>query len=298
MNLQQLLAFVTVADCGKMSLAAKKLFLTESAVSQAITKLEREYNIKLFERIGKKLHLTQAGKQFLFYGRQLFAMDKEVSEHLKNLSILPQLKVGASNSIGFRLLNSVLPYFYQAWPETNVTMYLYSYSHILRQIKDNQLDIALVSDMSTTDVEELFVLKPVSTDQGLIICGPTHPFWDQEQIEPQQLQDQPFIIREKYNGFRVLFDQYLRDNDLTIQVKGICNNAEASKYAILNQPYLTYTSYQVCRQEIEANLIKPISLPGLSLKRRISLLYHKDKLISPLMNGFMQICTKYAGEFG
>lgn len=84
MTIRSLEIFVKVAECGKMSEVARNMYITQSSVSQAISEIEKEYGVKLFDRISKKLYLTEAGKKLLGYGRHLLAVNEEMNDCMKH----------------------------------------------------------------------------------------------------------------------------------------------------------------------------------------------------------------------
>ena len=100
MTIRSLKIFVEVAESGKISDTARKLYITQASVSQCISEIEKEYNIRLFERLSKKLYLTPSGKQLLEYGRQLLAYNKMVDDFLLQSTRGKILRVGASLSTG------------------------------------------------------------------------------------------------------------------------------------------------------------------------------------------------------
>ncbi len=243
MNLRQMEVFVAVADCGKMNLAAQKLFMTESTVSQTISKLESIYQIKLFERLNKKIYLTYEGKEFLAYVRRILALESQLAEHMKQLSGAELLRIGVSGSASFYLIHQLLAELNELAPDANITLYHYSNRHIHRLIQGGELDIAMVSNAPYQDVN--LVVRPVISDRSVIVCGRKHSFWERGVIQPHELQNQPFILRENMSGTRIMLDEFLVENDIIVNTKGISNNALYCKYAVQYNPYLTCIS-KVC----------------------------------------------------
>ena len=171
MNERQLKIFKTVCSHGNMTLAAKELYISQSSVSQTITEIERQYDILLFERIGKKLYITKSGEKLLFFANQILSLHKNLYSSLKSDSIHEELRIGATITIGTYLLPSIISQFNNitengeliSQSRTN-TPYLECAIHytdqVMRFTVTSPFFIAEEIFKSALDVEYLQQLKP------------------------------------------------------------------------------------------------------------------------------------------
>ena len=108
MTNRELEIFIAVAECGKMGAAAQKLYITQSSVSQSISSIEKEFGVRLFERISHNLYLTDVGETLLQYARSLSAVTKDMDAFLRSASGYRRLRVGATVTVGTCVIGSVL----------------------------------------------------------------------------------------------------------------------------------------------------------------------------------------------
>lgn len=291
MNLQHLKVFAAVAKYKKMNIAAEKLYLTESAVSQTISRLERQYNVQLFERLNKSIYLTPAGEGLLFYAQQLLDFDQEAVEYLENLQAEHRLRVGGSGIMPSEFLKDVIDEMHVYDNKCQLILYNHTPTYTLTLIRSNRLDIAFVSDSIVSAIDSDFILTPILKDQGILICGHEHPFYHRESILPEELRNQPFIVSDETGGFSTTLESFLLKKNISVDVKGHCNDAVARKNMIYHLPYLAFSSYGLCKDDIDNGILHAVRLEGEKFEQNYCLLHHKDKHLSPLLTQFIHACT-------
>ncbi|HHY90320.1 MAG TPA: LysR family transcriptional regulator, partial [Clostridiales bacterium] len=144
MTLRHLKIFITVCDAGSMTAAAKKLYITQPSVSQAIAELEAHYHTRLFERLGRQLYITEAGKKLLSYARHILSLMEQAERELNDLSSSGTLRLGASMTIGTYLLSDMIKSFLSICPEVQILTTVDNTKVIEEMILSDQLDLALV----------------------------------------------------------------------------------------------------------------------------------------------------------
>ena len=173
MNIRHLRLFVTVVDAGSMTGAAKKLFITQPSVSQTIRELESYYDVKLFERLSKKLYLTREGEELLSYARHIVAsfdkMEQKMRQAVKNSTI----KIGASITVGTCILSQLTTQFIDSNPGIKIESVVDNTTIVEDMVLKSKLDFGLVEGpIHSPDI----VCKPFMDDELIIICGNEHPF--------------------------------------------------------------------------------------------------------------------------
>lgn len=293
MTLRHLQIFVDVADSGKMTSAAEKLYISQSSVSQAIADLEEEYQVKLFERLNKRLYITEAGKSLLRYSRSILSLYNDMNSYMHNRK--PTLRIGSTFTIAASILSSLVRELNKVSPDSKNEVMVERTGRLEQMLLCGELDIAFVE--GTIESGDI-VTEPILTDELVLLCSPFHPFFKRDEIYLYELQNQPFIQRESSSNTRKLFESELKKNGVQVYNKWICNNMEAIKSAAVNGQGLAIMSARIVQLECKNGQLKIVHIKDVSIKRYFTLAYHKDKYISSDLATFIEICRKYAYETG
>ena len=193
MTLRHLTIFLTVAQQGSMSGAARALYLSQPTVSQAIGELEKHYNGLLFERLGKKLYLTDRGKLLLPHAEQLVQQFRQVEELMLNQGQSSTLKLGSTITVGTCLTPSVVVALQEHFPEMSVYSYVSNTRDIEEKLLKSELDAAVVEgEILSSDL----IVLPVIDDSLVLAVGKKHPFYTRQELTVSDLQGQSFSMRE------------------------------------------------------------------------------------------------------
>jgi DNA-binding transcriptional LysR family regulator len=287
MTIRHLKIFIAVCDCGKMNLAAKKLYITQPSVSQAISEIEQHYGVKLFERLSKKLFITEAGESLLNYARHIVSLFEEMEENLESKNKNISLKIGATITVGTCLVNEVLNNFKLSHPSINTKIFVENTGIIEEMILKNNLDIGIVEG----EIKSGEILStPIMPDELILVCSNLHEFSSVESIDIKLLQNQDFILREKGSGTRELFENVIKSAGIKINEIWTCNNSEAIKNAVLNGQGLTVISRMLVEEELNNNKLHTIKINNVKLDRKFNIVYHKNKYISTNLKSFISSC--------
>lgn len=284
MTLRHYKIFVAVCDTMNMTAAAERLFMSQSAVSQAVAELEKHYGVRLFERLSRKLYLTQAGQKLLGYARHMIRMNMEVENDMKTLHQSGTVRVGASVTVGTCVLPELVVDFKKANPLTKVEVIEDNTAKIENLILQDQVDLGLVEgETSSPDV----ICRTFREDELVLVCSANHRFADYAAVEPKELEREDFIIREKGSGTRKTFEDRMAENNLTWRVTWTCNNTDTIKNAVAAGLGVSVISKQAVVNEIKAGLLLEKHVKGIEFKRQFKLIYHKNKYITAPMQQFM-----------
>jgi len=287
MTIRLLKIFIAVCDYGKMSLAAEKLYMTQPSVSQAIAEIEQHYGVKVFERLSKKLYITEAGENLLKYARHIVSSFDEMEESILNKSSNLTLKIGATITVGTCVLNDFLNDFQQQNKNIKTQIFVENTEIIEAMILKSTLDIGLVEGkIKSRDIISI----PIVPDELILVCSAFHEFSNLDEIKIEQLQNQDFILREEGSGTRELFEKSIESKGISINKKWICNNSEAIKNAVINGQGLTVISEMLVKKELESKKLHAIKINGIKFTRSFNLAYHKNKYMSDNLKGFISTC--------
>ena len=144
MTLRHFNIFVAVCDKMNMTKAAEGLFISQSAVSQAISELEAHYGVRLFERLSRKLYITLAGEKLLSYARYIIKLNMELESDMKTLSEKGSIRIGASVTIGAYILPKLISKFEKVNSGTDIKVYEENTEKVEKMLLQDKIDMALV----------------------------------------------------------------------------------------------------------------------------------------------------------
>jgi len=289
MTLRHLKIFITVADLRSMTAAAKALYIAQPTVSQSISELEDYYGIKLFDRLSKKLFITEKGSQLLSYARHITNLVNEMEYVMKNPDKSGTIKVGASLTIGTYLLPELVNEFIRQYPLWQVKAITKNTQDIEHLIIQNEIDFAVVEGMvHTSDI----IANPFMDDDLLLVCGRKHKLYGIKSISLGELSGLRFIVREKGSGTRELFENMMAINEIKWQPDWECNGSDVLKSAAVSGIGVAVISKLLVKKELETGELFSIKIDGIDLKRKFSVIYHKNKFLTNYMKAFMDLCYK------
>lgn len=206
MSIRHLRIFITVVDCGKMSLAAKELFISQPSVSQAIKEIEDYYGVKLFERLSRKLYITESGKMLLQYARHIVQSFDEMEINLRNMGESIALRIGATITVGTGILQPIINKFEEEQKNVSTKVEINNTNVIEQMILHSELDLGIIEGKVTNPD---LIKIPIYRDRLVAIVGKSHPFYNKEFITVDQLSGKDLICREEGSGGRELFNEVL-----------------------------------------------------------------------------------------
>lgn len=290
MTIRHLKVFLAVVETGKMSGAAEKLFVAQPSVSQAIADIERHYNVRLFERLSRKLYITPAGKRLLNYARHIVALFDDMELEMKYSAEHTTLKIGGTVTVGTTILSDLVSQFEVDNPGVTLTVLVDNTPVIESLILKSDLDMGIVEgDIESEDL----VTVPAIYDEMVLICGTKHPFASRKSVKIHELQGQYFVIREKASRARNYFEKILETAGVEVVEKWTCTNTEAIKAAVINGQGLAVLSRRLVEVEAKRGQLCILSIEGTPLGRYFTLIYHKNKFLSPPLKAFINACEAY-----
>lgn len=287
MTLRHFRIFVSVCDAMNMTAAARVLFLSQSAVSQAIAEMERYYGVRLFERLSRQLFLTQSGEKLLGYARHMIGMNAEIEKEMKSLRASPLIRVGASVTVGASVLPRLAAAFMQAYPEARVEAAEDNTLQIKRMLLQDGVDIGLVEgDTTSPDL----VTRPFMRDELVLICGNGHRFARLGRADPRELEQEHFIVREKGSGTRKTFEDVMAANGISWEAVWTCNNADTIKNAVAENLGVSVISRRTVKNEVEAGCLHIVQVDPLRFERTFKIIYHRNKYFTETLRNFVDFC--------
>lgn len=280
MTLEQLRIFIAVAEKQHVTRAAEELNLTQSATSAAIAVLEARYKIKLFDRVGRGIVLTHAGRVFLAEARAVTARAKAAAQMLDDLAGLKHgaVTIAASQTIANYWLPSRLPAFQAKHPGITLQVKIANTEAVAQLVHDGAVEIGFVEG----EVEDpVLSARKIEGDTLVIVVGARHPWARLRRIEPKALASAEWVLREPGSGTRSMFEAALRKyglklSDLKISLELPSN--EAVRTAVEAGTYATAISDIVVAPALATKRLHQVALKLPA--RPYFILRHKERDLS------------------
>jgi len=282
--------FVTVCDTMNMTEAAKLLFMSQSAVSQAVSELEEYYDVRLFERLSRKLYITAAGEKLLSYARHMLRMNEEIENDMKSMRKNGLIRLGTSVTVGATVLPLLVCNYEQKHPSTVVEVFEDNTEQIEKRILNDKTDIGLLEgEITSSDI----ISMPFIDDELVLICGKKHRFAQLSAVDPRELEKENFIIREKGSGTRRTFESVMGARNLSWKAAWTCNNSDTIKAAVIEGLGISVISRRAVINEVKNGDVFIIPIEDVHFDRNFKIAYHKNKYLTEPMKSFIELCKRF-----
>lgn len=288
MDIKQLKTFTTIAKLQSFTLAAQNLGYAQSTITTQIQLLEKEFGIKLFERLGHHISLTLEGKKLLPFAEQIL----KLSEDAKNLmthSDLPKgtLMIGAVESLCIIRLPKILKEYRTRYPDVEIILKFGSRSDFLHGLRENTIDIAFFLEKEIK--EEGYITELSFPEPMVLLSSPEHPFAQKKGIFPEDLTDETLILTEIGCGYRALFENIL--SQYAIKPRSIIEtgNVQAIKQLTMTGLGITLLPLVAVEEECSQQRLIQLNWKGPSFEILTQVLYHKGKWISAPLKAFIEL---------
>jgi DNA-binding transcriptional LysR family regulator len=293
MNSRQLLAFVTVARTRSFTLAGKELFLSQSAVSHALTTLEEELNCRLIDRDGKKLQITPAGEHLLHYGEKILADMAAARGSLQQRARwgASQLRIAADAILGPYLLPEILVSFRREFPDWVINVKVGESRECVEWLEQESIDMAITMAPSRAEAVEIV---PLFTDELAWIVGPDHLWAQNGNFAIEEIPSQTFVCDGAGTYTYRLLEKYFEPAGCRIHWDLELGNLEAVKAMVKASGSVTALAPWSVRKELDENSLVSVPLGKRKLKRNWCLLHSPDRKTRLADELFTRLCLQAA----
>ena len=295
MTIRHMIIFRTVCETGYNSTkAAEVLHMTQPAVSLAIKELEQYYGVHLFDRIGRRLQITDAGQHFLQYAIHISDLFSDMETGLRDWDSKGVLRIGASITIGSQFLPNYVKAFSELCPELDVRVTVEQSERLEQKILANELDCALIEGIVH---DPNIVSEAYMEDHLSVICG-TDKGWTQGQvISIEDFQRQRFLLREKGSGTREVFNRVVEQAGIHITPVWEAMSTTALVNAAINGLGIAVLPHRMILPALRQGLICTVKVEGLSFSRNFHIIHHKDKFLTVSAKRFIDLCRDFESDY-
>lgn len=293
LNLHQLATFQAVAKHRSYVRAAEELHFSQPAVSAQIRHLEESLGVKLFDQIGRKTHLTQAGEELYLYSQKIFSVIDETLDVMEALRspYYGRLSVGADTTVGSYVIPGLLGKFRQIYPQVEILLQVLNRASLIEAIFNNRVELAVmgsVPDDASVEIEP-FAFNPL-----VLVAAPTHRLAGLKNVPIEELGREHFLLREQGSGTRAALEKALEDAGLPLQVSMQVGNNSAIKQGVVAGLGIALISRVAIDMELETNRLVILDVEGFPIIRQWRLVHVKDKYLSATARAFKSFLLQHA----
>lgn len=291
-TLHQLKVFEAAARHGSFTRAAEELFLTQPTVSMQIKQLTKSVGLPLFEQVGKRLYLTEAGRELFATCRQIFETISQFEMKVADLKGLKrgQLRLAVITTAKYFIPRLLGP-FCQLYPGIDIALQVTNHEGILERMVGNLDDLYIMSQVP----EHLDISYQPFLDNPLVALAPiNHPLADEKNIPIQRLSEEPFIMREPGSGTRRAVQKLFDEHGVTVKVKLELGSNEAIKHAIAGGLGISVLSRHTL---IDGKDLTVLDVEHFPIQRNWYMVYPAGKQLSIVARTYFEYLLEAAKQF-
>ncbi len=296
MNLNQLKIFYLASKLGSLIAAGQALNITQPAVTKGIQRLQEHYEIKLMNRFGKKMVLTDAGEVLFGIAEKIFEMEKQAEESIRDFQRQRRgrIQIQACESFGAYYLPDIMNPFIKENPQIHISANILPTDLVVNNTANLENDIGFIS----YPVENgKLMIQEIIEDRLEVITPPHHPLTQHQFIEPHDLKEHSIIMHEKESATARMLESYFEKNDLFINKALELSSNRAIKLAVEAGIGIAITSRRIVIDEVNAGKLVSVPLSDPSMKHKYYLVYHKDKYLTGMLQRLIETAQKWSIEY-
>lgn len=293
LNLHQLTTFQVVAKHCSFVRAAEELHFSQPAVSAQIRHLEKTLGVKLFDQIGRKTHLTQAGEELYLYSQKIFSVIDETLEVMEALRSphYGRLSVGADTTVGSYVIPGLLGKYRQIYPQVEILLQVLNRLTLVDAILNNRVEIAIMGSVPDDAPVEI---EPFAYNPLVLVAAPSHRLAGLKNVPIEELGREHFLLREPGSGTRAALESALQEAGVPLQVSMQVGNNSAIKQGVTAGLGIALISRVAIDMELETNRLVILDVEGFPIIRQWRIVHVKDKYLSATAKAFKSFLLQHA----
>ncbi|HMP82486.1 MAG TPA: LysR family transcriptional regulator [Verrucomicrobiota bacterium] len=288
MQIESLKVFCDLAETESFTKAAQINGVTQSAVSQQISSLERQFKSLLIERSKKKFRLTREGQVLYDYSKQIIQTFEGLHSKLQEIKdiVSGNIRVATIYSIGLHDLPPYIKRFLKEYPTVHVHVEYRRANQVYEEVLGNVVDLGLVAFPVKDSKLEIVSLK---RDPLVLVCHPQHPLAKGKSVKLKAIAGQKFVAFEPDIPTRKALDKVLKENGIEVRTVMEFDNIETVKRAVEIDAGISIVPQSTIGQEVAKQTLASIAVDDVDLFRPLAVIYKKNKVLSPAMRQFISV---------
>lgn len=292
MEIKYMKTFKTILEMGSFQKAAERLNYAQSTVTLQIQSLEQELSVKLFDKIGRKMQLTQAGQELVPYIDAVLDAAQELENYGKNKDQLDgTLRVAVPETLLNYKLQPVLKEFREQAPNVRLSLDIPNCYVIQEQVKNGSVDLGIHYDIGGYGTQT--TVDPLASYPLALIGSPELRKEDLDFIRQKQKKDICLLTVDKNSVYHKIFHEYLRESDIVLNGEMEIGSVEAVKRSAASNLGVAYLPRYAAETELEQGILRELPIRLKDPVITAVCVYHKKKWITPAMELFLQLLREY-----
>jgi DNA-binding transcriptional LysR family regulator len=292
MDVRDLQVFLSVSKHLNYTRAGEEINLSQPSVSVRIHQLESELRVKLFEQLGKKVVLTDAGQLLVPYANRVIAAVDDAHHAIDELQGLERgsLRIGASTTPGMYLVPQVVARFKRSHPKIDIHLRIKDTREVEDGVLNNEFDFGFVGGhLAAAEVSAHAWL----TDELLLVVSPDHRLRNKKTVRKQDLEGESFIVRESGSATRATIVTQLQQANFELETVIEMENPESIKKAVQSGLGIAFISKFAIATELKAKTLTAIRVRDLTINRELKIVHRKDKHLSRAAVAFIEMARDH-----
>ena len=296
MNLGQLKIFYLASKRGSLSKAAEELNVTQPAVTKGIQRLQEYYEIKLFNRFGKKLVLTDAGNALYKIAEKIFDLEIHAEDTIREFLQQKQghIRIDASESFGAYYLPSIVNQVSKDHPNVRISVNILPSGLVVENVANLNNDIGFISFPIEN---EKVICREILEDHMIFVAAPSHPLVNKKRLTYMDLSGQSMIVHEKGSFSYQVANDFLKKNKVDFIVSLELSSNRAIMKAVEDGLGIALVSRNIVLDHIQMKKLVVLPFPGPPITRKYYIVHHKDKYFSEVLNRLIEKVDQWAEEY-
>ncbi len=288
MEIRNLMTFLRVAELQNFTRAAEQLGYSQSTVTVQIQQLEQELNVKLFERIGKKISVTEKGWEVFQYAKEIRNLvEKMTYMSTEQNNIKGQLCIGVIESLICADMPKILSEYHRKYPEVELIVKTNYVDELIEMMVHNEVDFIFIIDELLYHKE--WIKSYMKKEEISFFTQYENCFAQMDNVSIQEILKQPFILTEKGISYRKALDEYVQKNNIDFKPFLEIGDTKIIVELLKKGEGISFLPDMVVTEEIKNKTIKKINVQNWNVVMWKQVIYHKNKYLTPQMSAFIKM---------
>lgn len=295
MNLRQLEAFYFVVKRKSFTRAAEELNVTQPAVSIQVKSLEKSLNLKLIQRVGKRVQLNEAGELLYQYAEKIFNLVSDADEKMGDFKKLMRgtLQIGATKNYARYIMPSLLSEFQRRYPRVKVILDEGNSEDMARSVLEMKNELAFIAQINLDrKIKSIFF----STVEFVLAASPEHRFSQRKSISLKELNEEPVILREKGSGLRAAILRKFHEYGIWPSVIIEASSLDFIVGYVKQNKGVSFMFEPDIKEELEKGILKVIPIDEGNIILFTDIISYNEKSLSPPAEAFLKMVGELRGQ--
>lgn len=281
--------FVTIVECGSFTKAAESMGYSQAAVTAQIKALEKELAVPLFDRIGKKVVLTQEGERFLPHAiNMLKAEDEAISSVRQKDNLTGDLRICAPSSYASNVLPELLMSFHGAHPDVNITVRVFDFiEEATDKLRKGEIDFLIKVDEEDADGE--FAVAADRAERVVFVTHPDNPLAGKKNLRIEDVVQNQFIASGRHVGYVAMLDRELKRRGIEMKAELDIGSVGAVVRILLGGYGMSYIPEYIASEYIERGELAELKIRGVDINLHSYFEYNRNRWLNPVMQEFIRM---------